>query len=266
MSEQRSGEPAGSGESAAIGSYFDAEALEYVREREQQVSFQSQKHLVLDMLQGVSGRALDIGCGPAMMEEALLERGFEVWGIDASPQMIEYGNQRMAGHRMGTRCHLALGDAERLAWPENTFDAVISMGVLEYLSSYDRMIGEISRTLRPGGIAVLTVPNRLSSYRLAASLYYTVRETARRVAGQAPAASRTPPTRPCVPWQLDSQLERAGLRKIEGRFCNFIFFPLLELHREASEALNRRLAPLSSAPAPLGAALGSQYVVKVQKR
>jgi ubiquinone/menaquinone biosynthesis C-methylase UbiE len=258
MSEQRSGSPA-----STIGTYFDAEALAYVRGREDQVSFQAQKRIVLEMLEGAAGRALDIGCGPAMMEAALLERGFEVWGIEASARMLEYAEQRMADHPLRERCHLSLGDAERLAFPEGYFDAVISMGVLEYLPSYERMIEEIRRTLRPGGIAVLTLPNRVSSYRLAATAYYGMREMARRVAGRSAAASQTPPTRPCVPWRLDGQLERAGLRKLEGRFCNFIFFPLHELHAGASDALNRRLEGFSSGP--LAPALGSQYIVKVRK-
>jgi 2-polyprenyl-6-hydroxyphenyl methylase/3-demethylubiquinone-9 3-methyltransferase len=215
------------------------------------------------MVEGAGGRALDIGCGPAMMEPALLERGFEVWGIDASAQMIEYGTQRMAAHPMRSRCHLSLGDAERLAWPENHFDAVISMGVLEYLSSYDRMIAEIRRTLRPGGIAALTLPSRVSVYRLTRDAFNAARATARQLLGRPPPAAAPLPVRRCVPWQLDAQLERAGLRKIEGRFCNFIFFPLYELHPGASNALNRRLERFSSGP--LGAALGAQYVVKVRK-
>jgi ubiquinone/menaquinone biosynthesis C-methylase UbiE len=251
------------GEQAAIGQYFDAEALEYVQEREGQVSFQAQKRIVLEMVEGGGGRALDIGCGPAMMEPALLERGFEVWGIDASAQMIEYGNQRMAAHPMRSRCHLSLGDAERLAWPDGYFDTIISMGVLEYLSSYDRMIAEIRRTLRPGGIAALTLPSRISVYRLTRNAFEAARAAAKRVLARPPPAAGRLPVHPCIPWQLDAQLEGAGLRKIEGRFCNFVFFPLHELHPAASNALNRRLEGFSSSA--LGPALGTQYIVKVRK-
>jgi ubiquinone/menaquinone biosynthesis C-methylase UbiE len=195
-----------------VGSYFDAEAPEYVRERERQPSFVAQKRLVLEMLDGLGGRALDIGCGPALMEEALLERGFEVWGVDASPRMIDFARERMAGHRMAARCHLSMGDAERLGFAEGFFDAIVSMGVLEYLPSYDGMIAEMHRLLRRGGVAVLTVPNRVAAYRLTRSAFVPVGETARRIAGRAPAKS--PATNPSVPWQLDRQLERAGLRKI----------------------------------------------------
>lgn len=246
-----------------IRSYFDGEALAYVRERERQVSFASQKQIVLEMLDGAAGRALDVGCGPAIMEEALLERGFEVWGIDASVKMIEYGNQRMAAHPMRARCHLNVGDAERLDCADGFFDAIVSMGVLEYLPSYDRMIGEIRRALRPGGIAVLTLPSGVSAYRVARSVFDAVRQRAKRALGRPPDESQLFAIHRCVPWKLDQQLERAGLRKIQGRFCNFIFFPLYELHSGASDALNRSLTSLSDSP--LGPLLGSQYIVKVQK-
>jgi ubiquinone/menaquinone biosynthesis C-methylase UbiE len=257
MNGDRSG-----GEQAAVGHYFDTKALEYVQQREGQLSFQAQKRIVLEMVDGAGGRALDIGCGPAMMEPALLERGFEVWGIDASAEMIEYGKKRMATHPMRGRCHLSLGDAERLAWPDGYFDAVISMGVLEYLPAYDRMIAEIRRVLRPGGIAALTLPTRVSAYRLTREAFETARTAVRRVLRRPPRTDRLP-LRPCIPWQLDAQLERAGLRKIEGRFCNFVFYPLHELNPAASNALNRRLEGFSSSA--LGAALGTQYIVKVRK-
>jgi hypothetical protein len=105
------------------------------------------------------------------------------------------------------------------------------------------------------------VPNRAALYRLTRGAFSAVREVARHVAGRRPRP--TPATNPCLPWQLDRQLERAGLRKIESRYCNFILFPLHELHSGASDALNRRLTGLSSSS--LGPLLGSQYVVKVQK-
>ncbi len=78
------------------------------------------------------------------------------------------------------------------------------------------------------------------------------------------AAEKHPnPARPCLPWALDRQLAGLGMRKIESQACNFIFFPLKELHERACDALNRALTPLSRlAIAPL---LGAQYVVKAQK-
>ena len=241
----------------SVRDLFDSAALAYVREREQEYSFQSQKKIVLEMLQGSSGRALDIGCGPAMMEEALLERGLEVWGIDASDRMIMCAKERMERHAQARRCHLAVGSAERLPCADGFYDAILSMGMLEYLPDYEPALREMHRALRNGGIAVLTVPSRVCVYHLAREAYEKARSLARRGQG-AVRVNR------CIPWRLDRQLARAGLRKLESRVCNFIFFPLHEKLPRASLALNRRLTPLTGSP--LGLFLGTQYIVKVEKR
>ncbi|GAG17717.1 unnamed protein product, partial [marine sediment metagenome] len=65
---------------------FEEGAFEYCREREQQYTFVSQKKIVLEMLDKIEGKILDIGCGPGVMEIELLQRGYEVWGIDISEE------------------------------------------------------------------------------------------------------------------------------------------------------------------------------------
>ena len=249
-----------------VRNLFDSEALEYVRDREQQYSFLSQKKIVLEMLEGSGGRALDIGCGPAMMEAALLERGFETWGIDASAQMIEYGKARIAGHPQAGRCHLAVGDAERLPCADGFYDAILSMGVLEYLPSYEPALREMHRALRSGGVVVLTLPNRVSAYHSMRRGYHKALALARRaVRGRSSGSDAgAVAVNQCIPWRLDRELAQAGFRKLDSRVCNFIFFPLHDRLPRASAALNRALWPL--ARTPLGPFLGAQYVVKAQKR
>jgi ubiquinone/menaquinone biosynthesis C-methylase UbiE len=241
---------------AKVEALFDSLALEYVRERERQFSFLSQKRIVVELLRGQRGRLLEVGCGPGVMLPELLAMGFEVHGIDVSAEMIRSAEQRIASHALASRCRLRIGDVERLRYSGASFDAVLSMGVLEYLPNYATALREIARVLKPGGHVVLTVPNQASAYHLARSGYLTCR----RLLG-APRASAI--ATPRLPWALDRALARAGLRKVESRACNFIFFPLKDLHERASDALNRALTPLSgSAVAPF---LGAQYIVKAQK-
>jgi hypothetical protein len=66
-----------------------------------------------------------------------------------------------------------------------------------------------------------------------------------------------------VPWKFDRELAAAGLRKLQGRACNFMFFPLQELAPRVADSLNRALLPLSGAR--FATVLGAQYIVKVQK-
>ena len=167
------------------------------------------------MLDGAAGRLLDVGCGPACMEEEFLVRGFEVVGIDASTEMLRHGRQRLAGHPLRHRCVLEPGDVERLRYGDAAFDAVIAMGVLEYLPAYDAAIAEIRRVLRPHGLAVITVPNRLHPRHVAQEAL----QLAKRAAGRSVEA---PPNR-CIPWQLKGLLERQGLRVAARRYCGTQF-------------------------------------------
>ena len=235
---------------SAIRRYFDQAVPEYVRDREAQPSFQAQKAIVLEMLEGAGGRLLDLGCGPALMEPALLDRGFEVWGIDASERMIEAGRARVPH----PRCHLDPGDASSLRFASGFFDAAISMGLLEYFPDYSPVLREVARVLKPGGIAVFTVPSRVSPYHLA----HRACRVLRRSGAKGLSENR------CVPWRLDRELAAHGLRKLEGCGCNFIFFPLHDKAPRASDRLNRSLGWLSRTA--LGPWVGAQYLVKTTTR
>lgn len=246
-----------------IQTYFDAEATRYVHDRELQYSYISQKRLTLDLLPEQFDRVLDLGCGPALMANDLLDRAGEVWGVDVSERMISYGKARMRNHPLGDRCDLRVGNSEKLIFADNYFDALISLGMLEYLETYDRAIAEMYRVLRPGGVAVLTVPTRISAYYLARAPCDKARMLVKRLLGRTRAGAERFPTNRCVPWRLDGALRSAGFQKIAGRYCNFMFYPLHEMHAGVSLALNRKLAFLSR-HAP-GAFLGTQYVVKAMK-
>lgn len=245
-----------------VQALFDSLALEYVRDRERQFSFAAQKRLVLGMLAEARGRLLEVGCGPALMAPDLLAMGFHVQGIDVSPEMVRRARLRMAGHPFAERCRFSAGDFEQLEFPDACFDAVLSMGVLEYLPRYEPALRNAARVLKPGGIAVFTLPNRASSYHLARSLYEGLRGTARRLQGR-PRQAGWVPNR-CLPWAFDRELERAGLEPIESAACNFVFFPLKELRPALSDSLNRVLDPL--ARWRLARLLGAQYVVKARRR
>jgi len=246
---------------AQVEALFDSLALEYLRERERQVSFLSQKRIAIEFLGDATGRLLEVGCGPALMMPELVVMGFEAHGIDVSGEMIRRARQRMAGHPLEKRCSFSVDDVERMHIAEGSYDAVLCMGVLEYLPRYSRALAEISRVLKPGGIAVLALPNRASAYHIARAAYVNLRAFERRLRGR-----RGPyklAHNRCVPWKFDRELIASGLRKLESRACNFMFFPLQELAPGIADSLNRALLPLSGAWfAPF---LGAQYIVKAQK-
>src|SRR5207237_7776646 len=169
---------------AQVEALFDSLALEYLRERERQVSFVSQKRIAVDFLCGARGRLLEVGCGPAVMTPELLAMGFEAHGIDVSCEMVRRARQRMAGHPLEKRSRFSVDDVERLHFAGGSYDAVLCMGVLEYLPRYSCALAEISRVLKSGGTAVLALPNRASAYHVARAAYVSLRAFERRLRGR----------------------------------------------------------------------------------
>lgn len=247
---------------ADVQAMFDALALEYVRTRERQFSFVAQKRLAIDMLGEVRGRILEVGCGPAVMAAELLAMGLEVHGVDLSQEMVRRARQRIAGHPLEKRCRYAVGDVESLQYPDGFFDALLAMGVLEYLPTYQRALQSVARVLKPGGVAVFTLPNRASAYHLARGAYEGLRAGAQRL-GRRPQAVACA-QKLCLPWTFDRQLVPAGLLPEDSAACNFVLFPLKELAPRLSDSVNRLLHPL--ARRRLALLLGAQYVVKARRR
>ena len=82
-----------------------------------------------------------------------MERGYAVWGLDFAEPMI-----RQARELCGSD-HFGVGDIEHMPFPDNSFDVVISLAVVEYLESDEQALREIRRVLRPGGRAVIAISN-----------------------------------------------------------------------------------------------------------
>jgi ubiquinone/menaquinone biosynthesis C-methylase UbiE len=110
------------------------------------------------------GRLLDVGCGTGVMAPKLLERGWEFVGADVAPKMIEYARQRFAAH---PKAQFHTGTLEALQFPAGSFDAVMAMGLVEYLSDNElcSVMHEMARALRPGGVLIVSAiqPNSLDS-------------------------------------------------------------------------------------------------------
>src|SRR5687768_15155327 len=98
--------------------------------------FHIRRQRVLELIPKELGDVLDVGCGPGVMVEAVLKRGGRFTGVDLSPEMVKEATA-LYGDRPG--CKFQVGDVEKLEVPSSSFDLVIAMAVLEYLSSPDRM-------------------------------------------------------------------------------------------------------------------------------
>lgn len=102
------------------------------------------------------GRLLDVGCGTGPMAPAFLQRGWEFHGLDIAPKMIEHARKRFAGE---PRAKFYVGKIEQANFATNNFDAVIAMGLLEYLNDAELAVAmkEMARVLKPGGVMIISI-------------------------------------------------------------------------------------------------------------
>ncbi len=100
-----------------------------------------------------NARMLDLGCGTGWFSKGACERRARVVSLDISPALA-----RIARRRAQTLAISA--DACRAPFAAGSFDLIISSEMLEHLPEPERGIQEIARLLAPGGIAILTTPNR----------------------------------------------------------------------------------------------------------
>jgi SAM-dependent methyltransferase len=125
---------------------------------------EAELHLLPDDLDGLD--AIELGCGTGYVSAWLARRGARPVGIDNSPKQLETATRLQAEH--GLDFPLLLGNAERVPYPDASFDFAISeYGAALWADPY-AWIPEAARLLRPGGrlvfltnhlLAFLTVPD-----------------------------------------------------------------------------------------------------------
>ena len=101
-------------------------------------------------------RVLDVGCGTGFATEGLLEHTEDVYGLDQSGHQLEQAYAKFGKHGQ-VRFHR--GDAERLPFRDDTFDALWSSGSIEYWPSPVDALAEFRRVVKPGGPVLVVGPN-----------------------------------------------------------------------------------------------------------
>lgn len=107
-------------------------------------------------------RALDVGCGAGLLCEPLARLGASVTGVDAAPENIAAASAHAAG--AGLTIDYRCGDVAQLGL--TGFDLVTSMEVIEHVSDKSAFLSALAGTLAPGGLMVLSTPNRTAKARL----------------------------------------------------------------------------------------------------
>ena len=133
----------------SIASDFDAIMNHYDLQRRLEVIFD-------ELLRGknLAGcRLLDAGCGTGYFSRRSLASGADVVSVDIGVNLLKEARKK------GVKKPVA-SDVTRLAFADDTFDVVISSECIEHTPSPETAVAELTRVLRPGGIFVVTCPNR----------------------------------------------------------------------------------------------------------
>ncbi|MEZ5693702.1 MAG: bifunctional 2-polyprenyl-6-hydroxyphenol methylase/3-demethylubiquinol 3-O-methyltransferase UbiG [Altererythrobacter sp.] len=105
---------------------------------------------------------LDVGCGAGLLCEPLARLGGDVTGVDAAPENV----QAAAAHADGAGLDIRYLAGEIGSLDIGQFDLVTSMEVIEHVADKRAFVSALAHRLAPGGLMVLSTPNRTAASRL----------------------------------------------------------------------------------------------------
>jgi len=110
--------------------------------------------------------ALDVGCGGGILAEEFAGMGFQVTGIDPSEQSLTTAKQH--AQAMGLSIQYREGTGESIPFADNAYPVVYCCDVLEHVRDLPKVISEIYRVTKPGGVFFFDTLNRTFISKLVA--------------------------------------------------------------------------------------------------
>lgn len=110
--------------------------------------------------------ALEVGCGGGLLTEEIARLGFMTEGIDPSERSITSAINHAKENELLIRYNAGIGEC--LPFSDNSFDVVFCCDVLEHVRDLSKVISEISRVMKPGGIFIYDTINRTLISKLVA--------------------------------------------------------------------------------------------------
>jgi SAM-dependent methyltransferase len=107
---------------------------------------------VLSLLPAAPARILDAGAGHGRFCALARDAGHRVEACDYDPALFRVEGVPFIQAELN----------DRIPAPDNSYDCVVSIEVLEHLENHARFIAEVVRVTKPGGTIILTTPNVLS--------------------------------------------------------------------------------------------------------
>lgn len=125
--------------------------------------YQSEPHILVELgkTDFRNKRVLEIGPGQGAEAQKIIESGGIYSGLDLTQESVNRVKKRLEIFNLPYE-RVSQGSAERLAWPDCTFDIVFSHGVIHHSPRITAIVDEIHRVLKPNGEVVLMLYHRHS--------------------------------------------------------------------------------------------------------
>lgn len=144
--------------------YFDKNVENYWKRSEAQVKnfssmiFQRRIDIVENFLRRVQqGTVLDFGMGPAVFGSSCISQGLYYVGVDISPEMVQKAKSLNLQN-----AEFMVGDIDSLSVFRNKMDAVLCIGLLDYLEDPEQGILALADCVKPDGHIILSFRNQFS--------------------------------------------------------------------------------------------------------
>jgi phosphatidylethanolamine/phosphatidyl-N-methylethanolamine N-methyltransferase len=116
--------------------------------------FERGRHAAIAAAERIGGHVLEVGVGTGMCLP-LYSKRCQISGVDLSEPMLRKARERVTELGLTNVEGLWVMDAERLSFPDNSFDAVVAQHVISTVPNPEAALDELARVLKPGGEIIL---------------------------------------------------------------------------------------------------------------
>lgn len=141
----------------AVQEIYSRYAKDYDRELRDDMRYTAYlevPQMVIEAVGPKQATILDLGCGTGLSSMLFFEKGWRVTGIEGTREMVRKARELP----FATVIQQDLESSWRVA--DNSFDAIVMIGVMEYLNRPDKVFRQAHRKLVQGGLMGVTVPNK----------------------------------------------------------------------------------------------------------